>query len=115
MQRQLTNLPLELTSFVGRRQELQQLEQLQSQSRLLALIGPGGVGKTRLAIHLATDLRGKLADGVWLVELAPIRDGELLPQAVAGALDVPDRANSAWTATLVEHRRDRETLLRLAN
>jgi len=113
--RQLTNLPLELTTFVGRRQELQQLEQLQSQSRLLALIGPGGVGKTRLAIQLATDLRGKFADGVWLVELAPIRDGELLPQAVAGALDVPEQANSALTATLVEHLRDRETLLLLDN
>ena len=113
--RQLTNLPLELTTFVGRRQELQQLEQLQSQSRLLALIGPGGVGKTRLALQLATDLRAKFADGVWLVELAPIRDGELLPQAVAGALDVPEQANSALTATLVEHLRDRETLLLLDN
>src|SRR5260370_25205617 len=115
MQRQLTNLPLELTSFVGRRQELQQLEQLQSQSRLLALIGPGGVGKTRLAIHLATDLRGKFADGVWLVELAPIRDGELLPQSVAGAFGVPEQANRAVTATLVEPLRDRETLLLLDN
>lgn len=113
--RHLTNLPLELTSFVGRSFELHQLKELQSRSRLLALIGPGGVGKTRLAIQLASDLRDKLADGVWLVELAPLTDGELLPQAVAAALDVPEQADRALPTTLVEHMRERETLLVLDN
>jgi predicted ATPase/class 3 adenylate cyclase len=113
--RQLTNLPLELTTFVGRKVELEQLHYVQSHSRLLALIGPSGVGKTRLAIQLASYLRGKFADGVWLVELAPVRDGEHLPQAVAEALDVPEQANRALTVTLVEHLRERETFLFLDN
>jgi predicted ATPase len=113
--RRLTNLPLELTSFVGRRAELQHLQELQSQSRLLALIGPGGVGKTRLAIQLATYLRSRFSDGVWLVELAPITDESLLPQAVAAALDVPEQANRSLEGTLEDYLRDRETLLVLDN
>lgn len=113
--RRLSNLPLALTSFVGRGHELDQLVDLQSRSRLLALVGPGGVGKTRLAIQLATHVRGKFVDGVWLVELAPISDGELVPQAVAAALDVPEQADRALTATLTDHLRDRETLLVLDN
>src|SRR6267378_2784156 len=113
--RRLTNLPLELTSFVGRRAELEHLQELQSQSRLLALIGPGGVGKTRLAIQLATYLRAKFSGGVWLVELAPITDESLLPQAVAAALDLPEQANRSLEATLEDYLRDRETLLVLDN
>ncbi len=113
--RRRTNLPLELTSFVGRGPELQHLQDIQLRSRLLSLVGPGGVGKTRLAIQLATYQRSKFADGVWLVELAPIGDGDLLPQAVASALDVPEQADRALAATLVDHLRDRETLLVLDN
>ncbi|OLC27918.1 MAG: hypothetical protein AUJ02_07735 [Chloroflexi bacterium 13_1_40CM_3_65_12] len=113
--RRLTNLPLELTSFIGRRAELQHLQELQSQSRLLALIGPGGVGKTRLAIQLATYLRARFSDGVWLVELASITDESLVPQAVAAALDVPEQAHRSLEATLEDHLRDRETLLVLDN
>jgi predicted ATPase len=113
--RRLTNLPLELTSFVGRRAEIEHLQELQSQSRLLALIGPGGVGKTRLAIQLATYLRAKFSGGVWLVELAPITDESLLPQAVAAALDLPEQANRSLEATLEDYLRDRETLLVLDN
>jgi len=113
--RRLSNLPLALTSFVGRGQELDQLVDLQSRSRLLALVGPGGVGKTRLTIQLANHVQGKFADGVWLVELAPILDGDLVPQAVAAALDVPEQADRALIATLADHLRDRETLLVLDN
>jgi predicted ATPase len=113
--RPLSNLPLELTSFVGRRSELEHLQDLQARSRLLALVGPGGVGKTRLAIHLATDVLGKFADGVWFVELASIGDGDLVPQVVAAALDVPEQANRTLTATLADHLRDRQALLVLDN
>ncbi len=113
--RRLSNLPLALTSFVGRGHELDQLVDLQSRSRLLALVGPGGVGKTRLAIQLANHVQGKFADGVWLVELAPIIDGDLVPQAVAAALGVPEQADRALIATLTDHLRDRETLLVLDN
>jgi len=113
--RRLSNLPLALTSFVGRGHELDRLVDLQSRSRLLALVGPGGVGKTRLAIQLATYAQSKFADGVWLVELAPIIDGDLVPQAVAAALDVPEQADRALIATLTDHLRDRETLLVLDN
>ena len=113
--RRLTNLPLELTSFVGRKAELQHLRELQSQSRLLALIGPGGVGKTRLAIQLAVDLLGTYSDGVWLAELAPITDESLVPQAVAAALDVPEQANRSLEATLENYLREREALVVLDN
>ena len=113
--RPLTNLPLELSSFVGRRHELDQLRELLSGSRLITLIGPGGVGKTRLAIQIAADVLEKFGDGAWLVELASASDGGLVPQAVAAALGVPEQADSPLSTTLVEHLRDREALLVLDN
>jgi predicted ATPase/DNA-binding SARP family transcriptional activator len=84
--RAASNLPRQLTSFVGRRRELAELEGMLARTRLLTLIGPGGCGKTRLAVELAMERLDAFADGVRLVELAPIADPELVVQQTASAL-----------------------------
>ncbi|CAA9265130.1 MAG: hypothetical protein AVDCRST_MAG93-2369, partial [uncultured Chloroflexia bacterium] len=80
------NLPAALTSFVGRDTELREVEYLLTVTRLLTLTGVGGVGKTRLALQLAQKVRGNFPDGVWLVELAALRDPNLVWQAIAAAV-----------------------------
>jgi predicted ATPase len=72
--RHLSNLPAEVTSFVGRRQELREVKRLLTTTRLLTLTGSGGVGKTKLALRAAADVSRGFRDGVWLVLLASIRD-----------------------------------------
>jgi hypothetical protein len=89
------NLPAELTSFVGRRDELAEVRRLLAGSRLVTLTGLGGVGKTRLALRAAAELRRAFRDGVWLVQLDQLRDEALVAQVVAGALGLQDRAGSA--------------------
>src|SRR6267378_917517 len=86
------NLPLQLTSFVGRRREVIDGKRLLSASRLVTLIGPGGVGKTRLALKLATDVRRSFGDGVWLVELDQLRDSALLAHTVAATLGLREQS-----------------------
>jgi predicted ATPase len=113
MCRRAGNLPAELTSFVGRRHELNEARRLLAKARLLTLTGTGGVGKTRLALRIADELRAGFADGVWLVELAELRDSELLPNAVATALGLRDTADPV--AGLVEFLGDRQLLLVLDN
>jgi predicted ATPase/class 3 adenylate cyclase len=83
------NLPAELASFVGRERELAELRRLIAASRLVTLCGTGGAGKTRLAVHVAAELLDGTGDGVWLVELAPLSDPELVASAIAGALQIP--------------------------
>src|SRR5215208_4077138 len=85
------NLPRRITSFIGRERERAEVARLLESTRLLTLTGPGGTGKTRLALEVGRDLRGRYADGVWLVELAALRDESLVPQAVAAALGVAER------------------------
>jgi predicted ATPase/DNA-binding SARP family transcriptional activator len=80
------NLPVALTSFIGRDRELREVARLLDRSRLLTLIGAGGSGKTRLALEAATARLGACDDGVWLVELAGLGDPELVPAAAASAL-----------------------------
>src|SRR5437867_10271679 len=82
------NLPLQLTSFIGREREIAEVERLLGGTRLLTLTGAGGCGKTRLALRVAEGVLGDYADGVWLVELAPLADPALVPQAIASALGV---------------------------
>jgi DNA-binding SARP family transcriptional activator len=84
------NLPATRTSFVGREREMLELKRELAMTRLLTLTGAGGSGKTRLALEVARDLVGAYPDGVWLVELAPLSEGKLAPQAVADALGVPE-------------------------
>src|SRR5215217_9313665 len=77
------NLPLELSSFVGREEELAEVKRLLDDTRLLTLTGSGGCGKTRLALAVASELVEGFEHGVWLVDLAPLADPALVPQAVA--------------------------------
>jgi DNA-binding SARP family transcriptional activator len=91
------NLPTPRTSFVGRERELLEVKRELAMTRLLTLTGMGGSGKTRLALEVARDLIGVYPDGVWLVELAPLREEELVPKAVAEILGVPERAGESTT------------------
>src|SRR6266566_2890089 len=85
------NLPAELTSFVGREPQLAELRRLMHRSRLITLTGPGGAGKTRLAVRLASESLEKYPDGVWLLELAPVLDARLLELTVATACGVREQ------------------------
>ncbi|WP_330231077.1 protein kinase [Nocardia sp. NBC_00508] len=109
------NLPLELTSFVGRRTELSEVKNLLSASRLVTLTGIGGVGKTRLALRAAAGARRDFGDGVWLVELAEVSDASLLVNMVAATLGVRDAAANPLLEVLVQFLSSRETLLVLDN
>jgi predicted ATPase/DNA-binding XRE family transcriptional regulator len=113
--RPLHNLPAPLTRLIGRERELAQIQDRLTQARLLTLTGTGGVGKTRLALHLAADLVERFADGVWLVELAPVSDSGLVPQAVVAALGVHEEPGRPPLATLTEYLRPRRLLLVLDN
>jgi predicted ATPase len=109
------NLPAETTSFVGRRRELAELRKKLSTARLVCLVGPGGVGKTRLAIRAGTDLKRGFRDGAWLVELAEVRDPALIGNATLAALDLRDQAAIEPRALLLSYLRDRELLLVVDN
>lgn len=88
------NLPLEVTSFIGREKEIGEIRALLSRERLVTLVGAGGSGKTRAALHAAAEMLADSPDGVWLVELAPLSDPSLVVQAVASVLSVrEERAN----------------------
>ncbi|MFN8439345.1 MAG: tetratricopeptide repeat protein [Caldilineaceae bacterium] len=122
-QRTLHNLPSQLTSFVGREKELTEIRQkLTPQDtnglenlRLLTLTGPGGTGKTRLAIQAVQPLLDHFRDGIWLVELATLSDPALIPQLVTSALRVCEEPNQPLLNSLVEWLRNRSTLLILDN
>jgi predicted ATPase/class 3 adenylate cyclase len=109
------NLPRQLTSFIGRLQEMADVKRLLSTTCLLTLTGAGGSGKTRLALQVAADLVEEYADGVWLVELALVTDGALLPQRVASALGVREEPGRPLMATLLDYLHSRELLLILDN
>ncbi|MDI9954232.1 protein kinase [Rhodococcus sp. IEGM 1305] len=106
-----TNICLELTSFVGRRNEVTELKNLLSDSRLVSLTGIGGVGKTRLALRVATITHRDYADGVWLVELGELRDESLLVDMVAASLGLGDHSARPLIEVLVEFLVPRELLL----
>jgi predicted ATPase/DNA-binding CsgD family transcriptional regulator len=107
------NLPAELTSFVGRRHELGEAKRLLATARLVTLTGAGGVGKTRLALRVAADVRRAFPDGVWLVELADVGDPHLVPNTVATAFGL--RGTSDQAAGLAEYLEDKQLLLVLDN
>ncbi|MFI7705052.1 ATP-binding protein [Nonomuraea sp. NPDC049480] len=108
-------LPAELNTFVGRRHEIAEIKRLLSEGRLVTLVGVGGVGKTRLALRVAFDLRRAFRDGVWLVELAALESPELLLQTVTETLEIHDRSLRPPVQVLVDHLRDRQILLILDN
>ena len=105
------NLPCELTSFVGRRQALDDVRKLLASSRLVSLIGTGGVGKTRLAVRLASDLVNQFADGVWLADLAPLTASGLIAQTIAVNVGVRQSAERSEREALIQFCRTRALLL----
>ena len=108
-------MPAETTSFVGRRHELAEARKKLATARLISLVGPGGVGKTRLAIRIATDLGRGFPGGAWLAELAELRDPALVGTAVMAALDLRDQATAEPLALLRSYLKDKELLLVLDN
>src|ERR1700694_4583412 len=111
----LGNLPAEATSFVGRRRELGEIRKKLATARLVSLLGPGGVGKTRLGLRIASDLGRGFADGAWLVELAEVRDGALVTNAMLAALDLRDQAGIKPLQILLSDLQNRQLLLLLDN
>ena len=110
-----TNLPVQLTTFVGRERERVEIGRLLAGTRLLTLTGPGGIGKTRLAIEVATDAAEDYPDGAWLVELASLADPALVPPAVASVLEVGEVAGQQLPATLTGTLGPRQLLIVLDN
>jgi predicted ATPase/DNA-binding CsgD family transcriptional regulator len=104
-----------VTSFVGRRRELAEAKHAITESRLVTLTGPGGVGKTRIAVELAKQTRKAFGDGAWVVELATVTDGANLASNMLSALAIPDQSVRDTVTKLVDHLRDRHVLLVLDN
>jgi predicted ATPase/DNA-binding CsgD family transcriptional regulator len=109
------NLPLQVNRFIGRERELTAVRGLLATTRLLTHTGAGGSGKTRLALQVATDLQEEFAHGAWWVELAALSDPMLVPQAVASALGIPERAGCTVTEALSDALRPKQLLLVLDN
>jgi predicted ATPase/DNA-binding SARP family transcriptional activator len=110
-----SNLPLQLTTFVGRDRELADVIGLVRRHRLLTLTGAGGSGKTRLALEAAASLAADIAGGTWLVELAGLSDEALVPSAVADALGVQNRSTRPSEQAVAAHVADRQMLIVLDN
>jgi predicted ATPase/class 3 adenylate cyclase/two-component SAPR family response regulator len=109
------NLPLQLTSFIGREDQMAELEQLLTDHRLVTLTGAGGCGKTRLALQMAAELLETFPDGVWFVDLAPLADPELVPQTVATVLGLQEAPGPPPAQRLQEYLKPRQLLLMLDN
>jgi len=111
-----STLPSPLTSFVGRERETEQLSELVRTNRLVTLIGPGGTGKTRLAVEVARRSVDAFPDGSYFVDLSPITDPLLVPDSIASALRfLPERSGRSVLEVLQDHLRDRNALLLLDN
>ena len=110
-----SNLPAQVNSFVGREGAVEQVKTFLGTSRLVTLTGPGGVGKSRLALQVAGEVAEQYADGVWLAELAALSDPSLVIQAVASVLGVREVAGVALAQTLAAQLKPRTLLLVLDN
>ncbi len=108
-------LQIEPSTFVGRQRELAEISQLVAGSRILTLTGTGGIGKTRIALQLAHQLEAGYADGAVFIDLAPVYDAALVPQAVAAALGVSARPGESVTDCLRQHLQAGRVLLVLDN
>lgn len=109
------SLPSQLTRFVGRAAQIDQVHALLSNNRLVTLVGVGGVGKTRLAVQVASRAAAEFVGGVWFVDLAPVSDPEAVPVAVLRALGLPDQPGRSATETLLRFAGDQENLVVLDN
>ncbi len=113
--RRVAALPSALTSFVGRAAERVELAEALHGQRLVTVVGPGGVGKTRLALAVAADVAGRFADGVWYVDLVPVTDAAMIASAVAGALGLGEEHGRSAEDTVLGWGTDRRALLVLDN
>ena len=109
------NLPLQVTSFIGRDVEVAEIEKALADARVVTITGVGGVGKTRLALQVAADVLHDYRDGAWLCELAPASDAASLVEVVANALDVQPRPGQSLEDTLIDSLRSKHLLLVLDN
>jgi len=109
------NLPMQMTSFVGREQQIAEVRRSLSKTRLVTLTGSGGTGKTRLSLQVAAEVLDQFKDGVWLIELAPITEPELVPNTVANILGIREESARPLMTTLLDWFRDRELLILLDN
>src|SRR5207302_178088 len=113
--RAVGNVPAEFSSFVGRRRELADVRRLSAAARLVTLTGVGGVGKSRLAVRVATQVRRAFPDGVWWVELAGLADPLLLPQVISDVLGIRDQSERDPVAVLTGFLAERRLLLVIDN
>ena len=109
------NMPQLMTSFQGRERELDDVKGLLSRARLVTLLGMGGLGKTRLSLQVAAELTHQYPDGVWFIDLAPIRDAGLVVSEAAQVLDVMEERGRPLIQTLCTHLKTRRVLLILDN
>lgn len=109
------NLHLQLTSFVGREKELGDIKRLLQNGHLLTLIGPGGTGKTRLSLQVASEMLDQYTDGVWFVELASLLDASLVPRTTAITIGLQDEPQRPIVDMLCDYLRDKKLLLLLDN
>jgi predicted ATPase/DNA-binding SARP family transcriptional activator/uncharacterized protein HemY len=112
---QRTNITVPLTSFIGREQEIREVKQLIASSRLVTLTGPGGCGKTRLALTVADSLVEQFPDGVWLIELASLTNPDLVPEHTAIEIGLVKEQSRPPIESLLDHLRDRHSLLLFDN
>ena len=109
------NLPLQVSSFVGRERELARVGEGAGEARVVTLTGVGGVGKTRLALQVAAEVLPGFREGAWLVELAPVRDPDGVVDAFAAVFGVSARAGQSVEEALVEFLRTKQLLLVVDN
>ncbi|HNB41852.1 MAG TPA: AAA family ATPase, partial [Anaerolineales bacterium] len=110
-----TNLPSQLTSFIGRKKELSEIKDALSKYRLVTLTGSGGIGKSRLSLQVGTDLLSTFPDGVWFIELASLSDPSLLLHTIQNTLGLIDQKNQPALLALQEHLKEKKALFILDN
>src|SRR5215216_1933888 len=109
------NLPTQLTTFIGREREIADIKQALGSHRLVTLTGSGGTGKTRLSLQVAADLLEKFEQGVWLVELAPLTDPELIPQTIMSAMGIQEQKGKTPIEVLKAYVQQKQILIVLDN